>query len=382
MSIRERIISTLVDRRNRIFNGKINCIPCPFKRFETVFPGIEQGCYYLVSGATKAGKTQLANYMFLYNTVLYSYYHPETIKAKIFYFPLEETPEAITLRFMAFLLNHITDGQIRISPTDLKSTNKNKPLPENVLDVMNSETFVSIMDFYEKCVDFEDQRNPTGIWKVVKNYAENNGKTVYKTVKVKDELGQEVERKKFDYYVPNNPDEYVIIITDHVSLLESERGMDLRQTINKYSEYMIIFRNRYNYIPVCVQQQSTETNNLDAFKSNKIRPTVSGLSDSKYTAKDCNIMLGITNPYSFEMSNYQKYDITKLKGKARFLEVVINRNGEANNICPLFFDGAINNFTELPLPDDTASLNKVYNYINPKKNISFFIKTLKTLIKK
>ena len=49
---------------------------------------------------------------------------------------------------------------------------------------------------------------------------------------------------------------------------------------------MIILRNRYKYIPVIVQQQSTETTNLDAFKNNKIRPTMSGLSDSKYTAKD------------------------------------------------------------------------------------------------
>ena len=62
--------------------------------------------------------------------------------------------------------------------------------------------------------------------------------------------------------------------------------MSLRETINKYSEYMMIARNNYHYIPVCVQQQSYETTNLEAYKSNKIRPTMAGLSDSKYTAKD------------------------------------------------------------------------------------------------
>lgn len=62
-------------------------------------------------------------------------------------------------------------------------------------------------------------------------------------------------------------------------------------------------------------------------------------------------MIGITNPYSHELDEYLGYQINKggvgLKGNARFMEIVINRNGNANGICPLFFDGAINNYREL-----------------------------------
>ena len=79
------------------------------------------------------GKSQLTNYIFIINTILWTYTHPGIIKPKIFYFPLEETPESITLRFMAFLLNYLTKGSIFISPTDLKSTDERKPLPEDVL---------------------------------------------------------------------------------------------------------------------------------------------------------------------------------------------------------------------------------------------------------
>ena len=49
---------------------------------------------------------------------------------------------------------------------------------------------------------------------------------------------------------------------------------------------MVNLRNRYRYIPVIVQQQSTESTGLEAFKLNKIRPTVAGLADSKYTGRD------------------------------------------------------------------------------------------------
>lgn len=57
-------------------------------------------------------------------------------------------------------------------------------------------------------------------------------------------------------------------------------------------------------------------------------------------------------------------DITKLKGNARFVEVVCNRDGNSNGICPLFFNGAINYFKELPVPSDKASMDKVYHYLN------------------
>ena len=57
-------------------------------------------------------------------------------------------------------------------------------------------------------------------------------------------------------------------------------------------------------------------------------------------------------------------DITKLKGNARFVEIVVNRDGNSNGICPLFFNGAINYFKELPVPSDKISMDKVYHYLN------------------
>jgi hypothetical protein len=375
MSLRERIIENLHKRRDTVINGKVNCIPLPFKRFKNEFPGIERGTYYLVSGPTKSAKTQITNYLFVYNTVLYMYYYPGVIEAKISYYPLEETPEAITLRFMSFLLNHLY--KVRLSPTDLKSTNNEKPLDAAVLELMERDKFKEIMAVYEKVVTFYDDTNATGIYKNFKNYAENNGTTYYKTVKTKDETGQEIERKIFDYYVPNNPDEYYFIIVDHISLLDTERNngiqMDLRACMMKLSQYMIIARDRYGYIPVVIQQQSIETQSLEAFKANKIRPTVAGLGDSKYTGRDCSCMIGITNPYSFEKPEYLGYDITTLKDQFRVLEIVLNRNGRANGLCPVLFDGAINAFKELPLPND-PHINSVYQGIKNKQNLFFIYK--------
>ncbi len=358
----ERIINTLRDRRQRVLNGEINCIPSPLKRFSTDLPGIERDKYYLISGSTKSGKSQITNYLFLYNPLLYAYNNPEKVRVKIFYFPLEETPENITLRFMSYLLFTISGK--RVAPIDLKSTNSNKILSEDIIALLESEQYQNILKFYEENVIFLTDRNPTGIWKNMLKYATDTGTVHTKKVDiVNKETGLVESKEVFDYYEPKDSKEYVLFIVDHVSLIESERGFDLRQSINKLSEYAMILRNKYHYIPVMVQQQSTETTSLDAFKNNKIRPTMAGLSDSKYTAKDCSVMLGITNPYAFELPDYLDYDINQFRGNIRFLEVVLNREGESNGVIALYFDGATNYFSELPLPNDTEGLNKVIRYI-------------------
>ena len=114
-----------------------------------------------------------------------------------------------------------------------------------------------------------------------------------------------------------------------------------------------------------------ETIGLDAFKSNKIRPTLAGLADSKDTGKAVDVMLGITNPFSFEIPEYLGYNIKILKGNFRCLEIVLNRSGESNAICPLYFNGAINFYKELPRPSDSIEIERIYREIeNKKKSIN------------
>lgn len=369
--LKQRILKNLEERRSRVIEGGVNCIPIPFRRFRSKWPGVEQGKYYLVSGSTKAAKTQLANYLFVYNTVMWTYKNRNSIKPKIFYFPLEETPENVTLRFMAFVISYLTQGKHIVSPTDLKSTDERNPLSREILDIMDSLEFNAILDHYESIVTFYDSHNIVGINKTLCDYAQTHGETHYRSIKVKeiDEFGivHENERKIFDYYTPNDPDEYVIFIVDHVSLLEPIKGMDLRESICALSENCVTLRNRYNYIPVIIQQQSVETSNAEAVKNGKIRPTVAGLGDGKYTARDCNVMIGICNPNAFDLPSYLDYDITKLKGNIRFMEIVINRDGEANDICPLIFNGAINKFTEAPVPTDIVKLREIYAELELRK---------------
>lgn len=364
MGLVQRVLENLEERRQRILSGGINCIPSPFKCFRNDFPGIEQGKYYLISGASKSGKSQLASYLFLYTPILYAYYHPEKIRLKIFYFPLEETQEKITIRFMCHLLYFLSHGKIRVSPMKLQSINKENIIEPEILEILNSIEYRSILDFYEDHVHFITERNPTGYWKVISKYAAESGTIHRKKIIIENKAtGVKQEKEVFDYYEPNDPDEYVITLLDHASQVEQERGMSLKECMDKLSEYMMIGRNYYNYIPVLLQQQNDQTISLEAFKAKKIRPSLAGLADSKNMGKDCSVMLGIVNPFSFELPEYLRYDITQLKGYARFVEVVLNREGESNGVLGVYFDGAVNYFAPLPKYDNITELNKVYQLI-------------------
>lgn len=286
MSLIDRTLNYLQERRDKLFNGGINSIPSPFKRFSDEFIGIEQGRYYVVTGNQKSGKTQFASYVFIYNTLLYAYENPDKIKLKIFYYSLEESPEDVTLRFMSFLLNKLSGGKIRISPTHLQSSKNDTPLSQEIINKLNDGEYKNLLDFFEECVEFSDSRNPTGVWNETKKFMEENGVTYTKKKKIKDEFGEIKEVDTFDYYEPNDPNLYVISFFDHASLVQVERGMTLRESLNKLSEYYVLLRNRYKIIPVLIQQQTAETESLDAFKTNKLRPSAQGLADSKYSSRD------------------------------------------------------------------------------------------------
>lgn len=384
MSIIDRTLDYFKRRREKLLNGGINSIPSPFIRFQNDFVGIEQGKYYVVTSSTKGAKTQFTSYMFLYTPIMYAYEHPEKLRLKIFYYPLEESKESIVARFMSYLL--FVKSGIRISPADLESTNNSKILDSHIIELLESKEYRDILDFFNNTVIFSASTNPSGVWFECKKYALEHGKVITKRQNIKGQLGETQSVDAFDYYIPDDPDEYRIILYDHISLVNNENSMTLKQSIDKLSEYCVILRNRYGFTPVVIQQQSFAGEGLEAFKEKKLRPTVANLSDSRYPSRDSNVVLGLFSPIKHDLKEYMGYDITKFRDNIRFLEVLVNRNGCMGGIVALYFDGAVCYFKELPRPDDRVELEKVYSYIQSikqprRQGASFFIKLLKSIFK-
>lgn len=371
----DRALDELKERRERVLNGKINCVPLPFPRLRTWIPGIERRRYSIITANQKVGKSKLADYMLVYESFFYAIEHPDQLRLKILYFTLEMGKKEKFYEFLCHLLFRL--DKIRINPTDLRSTSADRPVPQEILDLIDSERYQNYITKFKEMVTYIDsERNPTGINKYCRNFALARGKFHFKKVLMKDESGLPIERDVIDYYEPDDPDEYVMVILDNYSNLTLESGMNKMQTIEKMSKYFITLRDQFDFNITAIQHQAQSQEGIENQKLNKLYPTSDGLADCKTTTRDINLVLGLFSPFKYGLKEWEDYNITKFRNNIRFMLVVEDRdNGAAGQICPLFFDGAVSVFTELPLPQDKEGIEKCLQYIEgtvrKKSNITF-----------
>lgn len=283
--------------------------------------------------------------MFVYEPYSFILNTESNIKLKIFYFSLEMSKEDKIKEVVSYKLFKETGKSI--SSEKLNSVFKNYILEDDVEQVIDKysdwfEKFESIVTY------IDDIRNPYGIYKYMRSYALEHGKIIYKTVNIDGE-NQQLE----DYYIPNDPDEYVVVITDHISLLHVEKGYKLWDSMLKFSsEYCLRLRNRFGYSIVNVQQQSAEsdkqiyTNQGDSIVE-KLKPSTDGMADCKLTVRDADLVIGLFAPSRYNIKEYEGHNLVKLKDNYRELLVLLNRRGGGSQCVDLWFDGACNYFREL-----------------------------------
>jgi replicative DNA helicase len=342
-------------KRNRQvrLEGGYNCIPWEnLPGLSSVIPGIQKSRYYLVTANSKVGKTQLADYLFVYEPYEFILREmPKNIRLKIFYFSLEMSKERKILSILAYKI--FKDKGLIISPEDLYSTFKKRILNAEV------EALLDEYDDYFKQLEktlviIDNVRNPYGIFKHMEEYAKTHGKFVTKTILWTNDDKTVTEREVKDAYVPDDPDEYVIVITDHISLLSPEKGMSPHETISKYSsDYCLHMRDKWYYTIVNIQQQAAaqekqQYTNMGESITEKLKPSADGLGDNKLVARDVDVILGLFDPARYKIKRHEGYDIERLGDHYRELLVLLNRNGSGFCSDHLLFHGAVNFFQELP----------------------------------
>lgn len=354
-------------RRQRLLDGKFNCIPFPFKRLRKLFPGFVQGRYYLITANQKIGKSKLADFLFIYEPLFFMIEHPE-LKVKVRYFSLEMSATEKYNEFLCHLLFRL--DKIRMSTSEMESIAK--PRDPKIGALLRTDRYQKYIQAYDEMVETNDTiKNPTGINKECRDYALSHGHMNYIPYEVMNEVTGEMETKQaidpIKPYTQDDPDEYRIIILDNAANLLSEKGMNKAETIDKMSKYGITLAKQLNYIFVFVQHQAQAQEGVENIKIGRMRPTADGLGDCKTTSRDLHCLIGLYNPIKFlketKQEIYEGYNIRRFGKYLRFLEIIDDRHSNAGgSLCPLFFDGAVSRFKELPLPTDTEALENYYKY--------------------
>lgn len=363
-----KVIQDIENNRKRRLEGKLNCIPWPsFPKLCNKIPGIERETYTIVTANSKVGKTQLADFMYVLEPYKFIKENPNCgLKLKIIYFSLEISKSKKLLGLLANKIYNET-GKV-ISSQNLNSKFSNYIIEEGLLDTIKQ--YRDYFNEFEKTVDIVDNiRNDFGIFKYVQDYMESNGRWVTKTIVWTDEKGNKSNRIVKDYYIPNDPEQVVIVITDSVNLLSPNKGQQLNDAMNKFSsDYCLYMRDKYKCCVVNIQQQSAaqeqqQYTNIGSSITSKLRPSADGLGDSKLTGRDANLIIGLFAPHRYEIPTHNGYDIKSLRDNYRELVVLLNRDGEGFFTDDLLFNGAVNYFAEAPDNRTKALSAEDYNNI-------------------
>ena len=370
------IYSKIVQNKLNHDNGYFNCIPfMGMERLEKYLPGIEQSTYYLIAAASGVGKSKLARYLFIHNPIMFLENNPDSdIQLDILYFSLEESKEKVILAEVSKYL--YTQHKLNLSIKQLSSVGRYNVLStEDLQKVQQSEEHVN--NFLKRVKIFDNVRNATGIYKTVRDFALTIGTyydkndtplTPQEVHNVKIGVGESY--KKVSYYKTHNPKHYVIVLIDHISLLQPETGETLWQSMSKMSSnYCLHIRDKFGFIPVVVQQLAADKERIEANFSKadlvqKLEPSLDGLGDNKTIARDVNIALGLFAPDRYKITEHNGYDITRFRDRYRSMNIMKSRDGIANKKLPLFFNGAVDFFKELPKVDELEKMRLVYEHIN------------------
>ncbi len=347
-------------RRQDIISGKIK--PIPFfglPKLTKYIPGIIPGLMYKVTSGSGTGKTNFSKYAFVYQPVFYAIKYK--VNFQVIYFALEESEQ----EFIDGLFIHILKRKYNIS-IDLFSLSgmTTTPMTEDVLKAVKSaEKEVALIMSYIKIVD--NCYTPDSIYNKCRYFANKMGKLEINSI------------TKEEDYIPNDPSQVVLVVCDHISLIEEQYDKEtdtfltLHKSISKWHTRYArkIITKKWKWTVLNIQQQALEsekqqfTSKGDSILA-KIMPSLEGVADNKIVVRDDQIVIGLFAPQRFGIESFGGYDTNTFGDNFRSVQVLKSRFGVPNRNIPLLFRGDYNYFEELPDSSDKVAIQKVYDKLN------------------
>ncbi len=331
----------IAELKRTIDTGKLGVnrgLPHGLSRLVEHVPGIQQGTYYLIAAESNVGKSNFVNNCFVFNPIdwLLANKDRTNSKLKIHYYSFEVAKDMLLFKAVCRRI-FLTTGRL-LDVNYILSRGRNRISEENYNLVIKSLSYLEPMSDMLDIYDVPD--NPENICRTMLKEAKNNGKGFDENLKLVEE------------YRPYNPEQYNLIVVDHVALLQKAKGFNTKESIDKLSEYLIYLRNKFRYTPVVIQQLNRSNSGASRIKLDKMEPMLTDLRDSSGTAQDCNVCLALFSPARYELPKHRDYKINPNEGglghRYRSLSILKNRDGESDKAIGLKFIGECGYFEELP----------------------------------
>lgn len=326
------------------------------KRINNYLYGTHKARYYLIGADSGVGKTTIADFMYILN----AWHSAKKLgrRIKIFYCSFEISKLDKMARWCSYFIFQRYGIELT---TDyiLGRINGKYLTPEHF--AMVQEGYRLVQEIMKDVIMLEDAAHPTAIFEgIITTHYEKVGKVQRTTVTAE-------ERKKgkkgfITGYTADDSDDITLLAVDHMALIGTEMGLNLKGSMDKLSRYFVILRNMFGTTIIAIQQFSTDL--LAAKREKAISASGSKLSmmlspqrldfgDSKTTYRDADVVIGYVKPSEFELSDFEGYNLapTREGGLGGFFIIqylMKNRYGPAAKRLPLFLNPIAGTCYDLP----------------------------------
>lgn len=339
----------MIERIKAGIEGKYEGLKNGLERINDYIFGVQKASYMLIGGLSGSAKTTLLDFMLL-NAIEDA--RAKNISINITYYSWEVDEQSKRCNWLSVLV--YKNYGIVIAPEKIKGLGKNR-LTSEELQIIES-TLPELESIFSKINWVWDSQHPTKMYNDWWNFMITRGKLVKELYK--DE--NNVQKERIISFEANDPEEYNIVAGDHLALAKLQQGFNLKQNIDKLSEYMILCRNLFKMTFIWLQQFNQGLSSVERmkFKGADISPQQSDFRDTTNPYIDADVVMGLMNAHKMDMDRCLGYDINvpgspvNLKDSFRMLKIVKNRLSRDNVAIGLLFTPKNGGFKELPLPTD------------------------------
>ena len=330
----------LIDRGRE---GKNIGLPVGLPKLELYSDGYLPGTSYLIGAASGAGKTTFTLFTFIFKPLM-NYLEDETYKNRDPYwimFNLEMTPEQIYAKLVSMYV--FEKYGVQLTYKEMFSRGKDTIISDSNYDLVREcENFIDILEerliFHDGTLNSDRYKNH--VLEDLKRFGTFDG----------------------DNYIPNNGDQVIGIITDHMSLIRASGGRSKKEEMDLVSSYSVQIRNKCKIVsPINVMQFNRDSGNQERMKQNMMDPSSSDFKDSGAIYEDSNIVLALYSPIKHKLTSHRNYNIKELQQNYIACFLLKSRFGTSDVMVALGFYGDCSFYKELPKPEEIMDYEK-YKY--------------------
>jgi len=328
--------------------GKINYLPFkPLGNFTSIFPGLMREEVTCFTGAPASSKTTFAKKLVVHDGVEWAIKNNKNFH--IVFFGLEESKSQFLysmLSYQGFLMRNLQyniKDFLSIGRTiDINDLPKIKEVEKRVEKMLPYITYI------------DNVYNSYGMWVAIRNFASQRGTFYYQEKPVVGKISQD---NSWDSYIPNDPEEFIVIVFDNLSFVKSQKDeKDQAEAIWNVVEYLRAYAaNKLRYSVVIIHHQNADLENTDNRKQQTILPTEAGLAINKQVSRSYLNLIGIANPNKVNSAGSQPiiqiWDGHNLKVFGNYLRTINfikSRFGESDVKDTVFFGGRTGWFETIP----------------------------------